>query len=106
MKRTKSKTQKKKARETLPPHPQQNRKKPARDLSPINYTVQEAAQVMGIGVKLLYKMLKNNELEYIVIHGRYQVPPDSIAEYMQAQRVVKNNDVKLDSPEITSSNAQ
>lgn len=50
---------------------------------PIRLSVSEASRLFGVSNKTIRLALKNNELRYIVVRGRYQINFEGLLEWSQ-----------------------
>ena len=49
----------------------------------IRDSVSEAAQLFGVSTKTIRQAIKNEELRYIVVRGRYKINFNSLVEWSQ-----------------------
>lgn len=61
----------------------------------IRLSVSEAAKLFGITEKTIRVAIKNNELRYVVVHGRYKIMFSSLIEWSQ-KSVRRQNKLKKD----------
>jgi excisionase family DNA binding protein len=54
----------------------------------VAYTVPDAARLMGIGERSLWRMIANGEIQSIKIRRSRRVPRTAIDEYLNAQAAV------------------
>ncbi len=59
-------------------------------LTPIRLSISEAAKIFGIEGKTIRRAIKNNELHYIVVRGRYRLNFDNVLSWSQKRPTVKN----------------
>jgi len=57
---------------------------------PIRVTISEAARLFGIDPHTVRRALKNQELRYIVVQGRYKINFESLLEWSQKRITVHN----------------
>jgi len=50
---------------------------------PIRVSVSEAARLFGVSTTTIRKALKNQELRYVVVRGRYKISFESLTEWSQ-----------------------
>lgn len=53
------------------------------DESIIRLTVGEAAKLFGLSTKTIRQAIKNNEIRYVVVRGRYKINFKSLLEWSQ-----------------------
>lgn len=60
----------------------------------IRVSVSEAAKLFGIDQKTIRRALKNNQLRYIVVRGRYKINLASLIKWSQKRPSIKNKSAK------------
>ncbi|MFA5358314.1 MAG: helix-turn-helix domain-containing protein [Patescibacteria group bacterium] len=58
--------------------------------SPIRLSVSEAARLFGIDQKTIRRAIKNQEITYVVVRGRYRLNFENILKWSQKRPTVKN----------------
>ncbi len=58
--------------------------------NPIRLTVSEAARMFGVSEKTIRRAIKDGEISYIVVRGRYRVNFDSLLKWSQKRPTVNN----------------
>lgn len=58
--------------------------------NPIRVSVSEAAKLFGVSTKTIRQAIKNQELKYIVVSGRYKINFVSLVEWSQKSTRRKN----------------
>jgi len=53
------------------------------NLIPIRVSVSEAARLFGISTKTVRQAIKNNEIRYIIVKGRYKINFESLLKWSQ-----------------------
>jgi len=61
---------------------------------PIRLTISEAAKMFGISAKTIQRAIKENEVNYIVVRGRYRLNFDNLLKWSQRRPTVKNKMAK------------
>lgn len=56
---------------------------------PIRVSVSEAARLFGISTTTIRKAIKNQEISYVVVRGRYKISFESLALWSQKSAVRK-----------------
>jgi helix-turn-helix protein len=56
----------------------------------IRVSVSEAGRLFGIDSKTVRRAIKNDELKYIVVQGRYKINFNSLLEWSQGKTTTKN----------------
>lgn len=56
----------------------------------IRVSVSEAARLFGVDSKTLRRAIKNSEIRYIVVRGRYKLHFESLLRWSQQRTTVKN----------------
>jgi excisionase family DNA binding protein len=57
---------------------------------PLRLSISEAAKLFGIDSKTIRRAIKNQELRYIVVRGRYKLNFESLLKWSQKKPTVKN----------------
>ena len=57
---------------------------------PIRLSVSEAAKMFGVSTRTIRRALANNEVSYIVVHGRYKIQFESLLKWSQSSTTVRN----------------
>lgn len=60
----------------------------------IRLTISEAAKLFGLSTKTIRQAIKNREIKYIVVRGRYKVHFQSLLEWSQKSTRRKNHLLK------------
>lgn len=58
--------------------------------SPIRLSISEAARLFGISSKTIRRAIKDREINYVVVRGRYKLNFDNILRWSQKRPTVKN----------------
>jgi len=58
--------------------------------TPIRVSVTEAARLFGVNSQTIRRAIKNQELRYIVVQGRYKINFESLVKWSQNRTTVKN----------------
>ena len=56
----------------------------------IRVSVSEAARLFGVDQKTIRRAIKDNQLKYVVVQGRYKIHFESLLEWSQGKTKVKN----------------
>ena len=56
----------------------------------IRLSVSEAARIFGIDQKTIRRALKDQQLRYIVVQGRYKINFESLLEWSQSRTTARN----------------
>lgn len=56
----------------------------------IRVTVSEAAKLFGIDQKTIRRAIKNNEVRYVVVRGRYKIHFESLLKWSQQKTTVQH----------------
>ncbi|MCX6785469.1 MAG: helix-turn-helix domain-containing protein [Candidatus Komeilibacteria bacterium] len=57
---------------------------------PIRISVSEASRIFGVSTKTIREAIKNNEVRYIVVNGRYKINFESLLLWSQKSTRRKN----------------
>lgn len=57
---------------------------------PIRVSVSEAAKLFGVSERTVRRAIKDQELIYIVVHGRYKITFESLVQWSQKRPSVRN----------------
>jgi len=57
---------------------------------PLRLAVSEAAKLFGIDAKTIRRAIKDQQLSYVVVRGRYRLNFDSLLKWSQKRPTVKN----------------
>jgi len=57
---------------------------------PIRLSVTESAKLFGLEQKTIRRALKNQEIRYIVVRGRYKLHFESLLKWSQKKTTIKN----------------
>lgn len=57
---------------------------------PIRVSVSEASRLFGVDQKTIRRAIKNQEIKYIVVTGRYRLHFESLLEWSQGRTAVRN----------------
>jgi excisionase family DNA binding protein len=60
----------------------------------IRLSVSEAAKIFGIHERTIRRAIKNNELHYVVVQGRYNLNFDSVLKWTQKSVIIRNKTEK------------
>jgi len=60
----------------------------------IRLSVSEAAKIFGIHERTIRRAIKDHELHYVVVQGRYKINFDSILKWSQKNAVIRNKTQK------------
>ncbi len=60
------------------------------DSNLIRLSIAEAAKIFGIDQKTIRRAIKENQLAYVVIRGRYRITFESLLKWSQHRPTVKN----------------
>ncbi|MFC1612267.1 helix-turn-helix domain-containing protein [Patescibacteria group bacterium] len=60
----------------------------------IRLSVSEAAKIFGIHERTIRRAIKNHELHYVVVQGRYKINFDSLLKWSQKNAVIRNKTQK------------
>jgi len=60
----------------------------------IRLTISEAAQLFGVNSQTIRRAIKNQEITYSVVRGRYQLNFESVLKWSQKKPAIKNKLVK------------
>jgi len=56
----------------------------------IRLSVSEAAKIFGIHERTIRRAIKEHELHYVVVQGRYKINFDSVLKWSQKNPVIRN----------------
>lgn len=56
----------------------------------IRLSVSEAAKIFGIHERTIRRAIKEHELHYVVVQGRYKINFDSLLKWSQKNAVIRN----------------
>jgi len=56
----------------------------------IRVSISEAGRLFGVDQKTIRRAIKNQELKYVVVQGRYKLNFESLLEWSQGRTTVKN----------------
>ena len=56
----------------------------------VRVSVSEAARLFGVNAQTIRRAIKNQEITYIVVAGRYKINFESLVKWSQAKTTVKN----------------
>ena len=56
----------------------------------IRVNVSEAARLFGVDQKTIRRAIKNEELKYIIVQGRYKINFNSLLDWSQGRTTTKN----------------
>ncbi len=56
----------------------------------IRLSVSEAAKIFGIHERTIRRAVKNHELHYVVVQGRYKINFDSVLKWSQKNPIIRN----------------
>ena len=56
----------------------------------VRVSVSEAAKLFGVSPRTIRRAIKNQEITYIVVHGRYKLNFESIVNWSQQRATTKN----------------
>jgi excisionase family DNA binding protein len=56
----------------------------------IRLSVSEAAKFFGVDQKTIRRAIKNDEIRYIVVRGRYRILFESLLKWSQSKTTIKN----------------
>ena len=56
----------------------------------LRLSISEAAKMFGVSSKTIRRAIKNSEISYIVVRGRYRVNFNSLLKWSQKRPTVKN----------------
>ncbi len=56
----------------------------------IRLSVSEAAKIFGVSTRTIRRAISNNEVHYIVVHGRYKIDFESLLKWSQSTTTVRN----------------
>ncbi|MBD3359131.1 MAG: helix-turn-helix domain-containing protein [Candidatus Buchananbacteria bacterium] len=60
----------------------------------IRLSVSEAGKLFGIDQKTIRRAIKNQEIRYVVVRGRYKLNFDSLLKWSQKKTTIKNKNNK------------
>ena len=55
----------------------------------IRLSVSEAAKMFGVSTRTIRRAIANNEVSYIVVHGRYKILFESLLKWSQSSTTVR-----------------
>ncbi|PIZ53545.1 hypothetical protein COY25_03370 [Candidatus Uhrbacteria bacterium CG_4_10_14_0_2_um_filter_41_7] len=58
--------------------------------TPIRLSVSEAAKIFGVSSRTIRRAISANEVNYIVVQGRYKIGFESLLKWSQSSTTVKN----------------
>jgi excisionase family DNA binding protein len=61
----------------------------------IRLSVAEAAKFFGVDTKTIRRAIKQQELRYVVVRGRYKLNFDSLLKWSQRKPTIKNKTAKF-----------
>ena len=56
----------------------------------IRLAVSEAAKIFGVNERTIRRAIKNHELHYVVVQGRYKINFDSLLKWSQKNAKIRN----------------
>ncbi len=56
----------------------------------VRLSVSESAKMFGVSQRTVRRAIVNNELSYIVVHGRYKINFESLIKWSQTSTTVRN----------------
>lgn len=56
----------------------------------IRLSVSEASRLFGVSSRTIRRAIANNEIAYIVVHGRYKIQFESLLKWSQSSTTVRN----------------
>jgi len=56
----------------------------------IRLSISETAKLFGVDPKTIRRALKNQELRYVVVRGRYKLNFESVLKWSQKKKTIKN----------------
>ena len=56
----------------------------------IRVSISEASRLFGVDPKTIRRAIKNQEVKYVVVQGRYKVNFESLLEWSQGRTTVRN----------------
>ena len=56
----------------------------------VRVSISEAARLFGVSTQTIRRAIKNQEITYIVVAGRYKINFESLVKWSQAKTTVKN----------------
>jgi excisionase family DNA binding protein len=60
----------------------------------IRLSVSEAGKLFGVDQKTIRRAIKNQEIRYVVVRGRYKLNFDSLLKWSQKKTTIKNKNNK------------
>ena len=60
----------------------------------IRVSISEAARLFGVNAQTIRRAIKNQEIVYVVVAGRYKINFESLVKWSQAKTTVKNKTLK------------
>jgi len=57
---------------------------------PIRLAISEAAKIFGVDTRTIRRAIKNNEIHYVVIRGRYRLDFENMLKWSQKKTTVRN----------------
>ncbi len=60
----------------------------------IRLSVSEAGKLFGVDQKTIRRAIKNQEIRYVVVRGRYKINFDSLLKWSQKKTTIKNKNNK------------
>lgn len=56
---------------------------------PIRLSVSESARMFGVSTRTIRRAIADNEVSYIVVHGRYKINFESLLKWSQSSTTVR-----------------
>jgi excisionase family DNA binding protein len=60
----------------------------------IRLSVSEAAKIFGVNERTIRRAVKNHELHYVVVQGRYKINFDGLLKWSQKNATIRNKTTK------------
>jgi excisionase family DNA binding protein len=57
--------------------------------APIRLSVSESARMFGVSTRTIRRAIADNEVSYIVVHGRYKINFESLLKWSQSSTTVR-----------------
>ncbi|RMD52151.1 helix-turn-helix domain-containing protein [Candidatus Parcubacteria bacterium] len=57
--------------------------------TPVRVSVSEAAKLFGVSTRTIRRAIANQEVSYIVVHGRYKINFESLVKWSQSSTTVR-----------------
>ena len=58
-------------------------------VAPIRLSVSESARMFGVSTRTIRRAIADNEVSYIVVHGRYKINFESLLKWSQSSTTVR-----------------